>query len=172
MKLKSATTQTTQMYFKEGTLNGYKRHQTTQAQEQLRWPMAYWPPRRQSTRWSEDDTWVPSILWLRHLPAVHIKLNIAVWMTHAANPLDNLHDLWRNRVRRHCKVYPFKDHLVASRQQQLHKFHLFGWTCKETDLYLFKWIKGDVIQIVILWQMTRTIRRSTWWQLKNKLKKI
>jgi hypothetical protein len=49
---------------------------------------------------------------------------------------------------------------------------LFGWTCKETDLYLFKWIKGDVIQIVILWQMTRTIRRSTWWQLKNKLKKV
>lgn len=58
--------------------------------------------------WCEYDTSAPSILWLRHLRGVHVKLDLAVWMTHAADPLDNLHDLRRNRDRWHCKVYPFK----------------------------------------------------------------
>jgi hypothetical protein len=30
---------------------------TTQVQ-QLWWPMAYWPPRRRSTRWRVDSFWI------------------------------------------------------------------------------------------------------------------
>ena len=43
-------------YFKDNTLHGSE--QTTQVQQQLQWPVAYWPPRRRRTRWRVDSFWI------------------------------------------------------------------------------------------------------------------
>jgi len=108
--------------------------------------------------------WASSISggqWLHRLTGVHVKLGLAVRMAHTPDPFNSLHDLRRNRGKWYRNVHPFKGCRVAFRQQQFHKLLMFIWTCKEFDSNLFKWIKCDTIQPVILWQKTRTAWHRT-----------